>query len=158
MRFYKPREPTDSGKLSFVAKLVVDGRINDTTLVAVDTLKVDSHSRVTISKEVKDILPIKPGDTLAFHQDREDSQIILKIQRESRVVDTLKITREGAKDRKDTGLKQTYPFSLFDEIKADLAAPLHHLVDSSERYRPNIVLIDDEEDALMTFQLYLTQY
>lgn len=89
--------------MSFVGRLMAErqsGREDgnyDNSLLAIDLLKIDNRSRIPLTKEVKDILPFKPGDTIAIYQDRMNSDLILKVQRGSVLVDALRITKEGRK-------------------------------------------------------------
>nr|MDP8941459.1 hypothetical protein [Thermoproteota archaeon] len=57
-------------------------------LIAVDTIRVDEHSRLTFTKKVKNIFPILAGDTIVVYQDKYNSkELLFKIQRGSNVVD-----------------------------------------------------------------------
>ena len=50
-------------------------------LIAIDTVKIDEHSRFTFTKRIKKLFPIEPGDIIAVYQDRENGQVILNFQR-----------------------------------------------------------------------------
>lgn len=144
---------------------------DDSSLLAVDTLKIDSHSRITFSKEVREILPIKPGDRIAIYQDRTNNDLILKVQRGSKVVDTLLITRKTADtgdniilrtamqtglNRKTEGkIKQEDSFSLLSKVIEPGELRYDH-EDPQKRYLPSIILIDDEPDILLTFKPLLS--
>jgi CheY-like chemotaxis protein/bifunctional DNA-binding transcriptional regulator/antitoxin component of YhaV-PrlF toxin-antitoxin module len=165
LRFNKPIKAVynDSNALTFVGKLIAekDGdkdKNDDYSLVAIDTLKVDNRSRLTLTKEVKDILPVKPGDILGVYQDKGNSDIILRVQRESRVVDALRITKERtqtASAETERIFVQTDSGRSVDKVR-ELSAPHYYLDDPQKRYLPNIVLIDDDQDILVTFGSFLS--
>jgi CheY-like chemotaxis protein len=146
--------------MSFVGRFMAewqsgreDGNYDD-SLLAIDLLKIDNRSRITLTKEVKDLLPFKPGDTIAIYQDRMNSDLILRVQRGSDLVDALRITKEGAHTVSKKTKIQKDSSRLFDKI-SDLTVP-HYPNDPHRRYFPNIVLIDDDPDILFTFQSYLS--
>ena len=147
--------------MSFVDRLMPerqsgreDGRY-DNSLLAIDLLKIDNRSRITLTKEVKDILPFKAGDTIAVYQDRVNSDLILKVQRGSVLVDALRITKEGAHTFSKKTEIQKDSSNLLDKIN-DLTVPHYYSNDPHRRYFPNIILIDDDPDILLTFQSYLS--
>lgn len=168
MRFNKPVDLIDSHDLSFAGKLVVNGD-DKSSLIAVDTLKIDSHFRITVTKKVRDILPVKPGDSIAVYRDISNSDIILKLQRGSKVVDTLRITQKrtdvddniialqhfGLGRNIKSNINQRDSTNLLDKVK-ELAGSRYHLDDPLKRYFPNIILIDDDPDILLTFQSFLS--
>ena len=147
--------------MSFVGRFMLerqsgreDGRYDD-SLLAIDLLKIDNRSRITLTKEVKDILSFKTGDTIAIYQDIVNSDIILKVQRGSVLVDALRITKESANiDGKKTEIQKDSS-NLLDKI-SEVTAPHYYPNDPHRRYFPNIVLIDDDPDILFTFQSYLS--
>jgi CheY-like chemotaxis protein len=165
LRFNKPIQAVhnDSKDLTFVGELIAekDGdrdKNDDYSLVAIDTLKVDNRSRLTLTKEVKDILPVEPGDILAVYQDKENSDVILRVQRESRVVDALRITKERTKTASAEAERifvQRDSARLVDRVR-ELSASHYYVDDPQKRYLPNIVLIDDDQDLLVTFGSFLS--
>jgi CheY-like chemotaxis protein len=165
LRFNKPIQAVhnDSKDLTFVGELIAekDGdrdKNDDYSLVAIDTLKVDNRSRLTLTKEVKDILSVKPGDKLAVYQDKGNSDIILRVQRESRVVDALRITKERtqtASAETERIFVQRDSGRLVDRVR-ELSASHYYIDDPQKRYLPNIVLIDDDQDLLVTFGSFLS--
>jgi CheY-like chemotaxis protein len=131
-----------------------DGRYDD-SLLAIDLLKIDNRSRMTLTKEVKDILLLKPGDTIAVYKDRVNRDLVLRVQRGSVLVDVLRITKEGAHTYRKKTETQKDSSNLLDKIN-DLSVPHYYSNDPHKRYFPNIVLIDDDPDILVTFQSYLS--
>jgi CheY-like chemotaxis protein len=166
LRFNKPIKPVDtsSNNLSFVGRLKIEGQSGiddggyDKSLLAIDTLKVDNRSRITLTKDVRGILPFKPGDRIAIYQDRTNCDIVLKVQRGSVLIDALRVTKEGVhthnKKTEDVSIQRDFRNSL-DKI-SELTAPRYYSNDPLKRYFPNIVLIDDDSDILLTFQAYLS--
>jgi hypothetical protein len=55
-------------------------------LLAIDTVVVDEHSRLTITKRIKRFLPIETQDVLAFYKDPGSGDIILQVQRSDEIV------------------------------------------------------------------------
>jgi CheY-like chemotaxis protein len=160
LRFNKPIRP-DGSSMSFEDRPIAgrqsereDGRYDD-SLLAIDLLKIDNRSRMTLTKEVKDILPLKPGDTIAVYKDRVNRDLVLRVQRGSVLVDVLRITKEGAHTYRKKTETQKDSSNLLDKIN-DLSVPHYYSNDPHKRYFPNIVLIDDDPDILVTFQSYLS--
>lgn len=55
-------------------------------LLVIDSVMIDEHSRLTVTKRIKKFLPIETGDVLAFYKDPKNNDIVLKVQREDRIV------------------------------------------------------------------------
>lgn len=170
LRFNKPIDLDNSRDMSFIGKLAADEEEN--SLVALDTLKIDSHFRITLSKEVRNILPLMQGDTIAFYQDGEKGDILLKLQRDSKILGTFRITREKtyvngnisatiAGQHPSLGGK-TRSNSIQEESTGTLAkitefaGSRYYVDDPLKRYFPSIILIDDDSDILLTFQTALS--
>ena len=56
-------------------------------LVVIDSIRVDEHIRLTITKRVKDVFPLMAGDTILVSQDRYNKDLLFDIQRHSNIVD-----------------------------------------------------------------------
>ena len=52
-------------------------------LITIDTISVDDHSRLTLTRKLKKVLPILPNDTITVYQDRYNKDLIFSIQHES---------------------------------------------------------------------------
>lgn len=171
MRFNKPVDLNDNHDLSLVGKLVIDG-IAGSSLVAVDTLRIDSLCRITLTKKVRDVLAVKQGDTIALYPDGTNSDLIVKLLRGSKIMETLRIKREKTESEGSTPSTGGQRSSLIRKSKYDtnqiespnsldkvieLSAPLYHQDDPNKRYFPNIVLIDDDPDVSVTFRTYLSK-
>jgi CheY-like chemotaxis protein len=157
LRFYKPVKPIDEdNNLPFISESPDGGYNDDNSLLAVDTLKIDDHSRVTFTKEVRRIFPIRPGDTIAFFHDRKTNEIIIRIQRDSKIVKTLRIISKIEDVTREKSIpNQPGLFGSTDRIK-EIAVSQHYPEDPQKRYLPSVILIDDDPDILFTFQLSLS--
>jgi hypothetical protein len=58
-------------------------------LITIDTISVDDHSRLTLTRKLKKVLPIIPKDTITVYQDRYNKDLIFVIQHESNTTDRL---------------------------------------------------------------------
>lgn len=63
--------------------------------IVVGTIKVDEHSRLTLSKKIKNVFPIYPGDTIVVCQDLINNNLLFKVQRLNEVSDTWIIKRQS---------------------------------------------------------------
>ena len=52
-------------------------------LITIDSISVDEHSRLTLTRKLKKVLPIIPKDTITVYQDRYNKDLIFAIQHES---------------------------------------------------------------------------
>lgn len=52
-------------------------------LVVIDSIRVDEHIRLTITKRVKEVFPLMAGDTILVSQDRYNKDLLFDIQRHS---------------------------------------------------------------------------
>lgn len=57
-------------------------------LLVIDSIRVDEHSRLTVTKRMKDVLPIMAGDTITVFQDRYNKDLLFDIQHQSNTVNT----------------------------------------------------------------------
>ena len=115
-------------------------------LIAIDTLIIDDHSRLTLTRNLKKILPIMPKDTVTVFQDRYNKDIILTIQRENKVIDNLIIRRNYSPDK--TSNKKSLENNQID---------LHTWKEKAEStlHDTNILLVDDESDLLIIYEWFL---
>ena len=83
-------------KLHFNGKRGVIGSNRDTVnnntinqnFLIIDNLKVDDHSRITLTKRIRNIFLIETGDMIEMYQSLENGDIILIIKRRGTVIDT----------------------------------------------------------------------
>ena len=52
---------------------------NINRLITIDTLSVDDHSRLTLTRKIKKVLPLMPKDTITVYQDRYNKDLIVAI-------------------------------------------------------------------------------
>ena len=84
--FIKNRELSENYKRS----------INIDDFFVVGTTKLDEYSRLTISKDIKKVFPISPGDSIIVYQSTlDDNKLLLRMQRFNEVVQTWALTRIG---------------------------------------------------------------
>lgn len=50
-------------------------------LISLDTLKIDSNFRITLTKKIRELLRVESGDTMAFFVDTYNDNLICRIQR-----------------------------------------------------------------------------
>ena len=67
-------------------------------LITIDTINVDDYSRLTLTRNLKKVLPIKPKDTITVYQDRYNKDLIFAIQHhESNTTDSFIIQTKSSK-------------------------------------------------------------
>ncbi len=64
-------------------------------LTVLDTVKIDDHSRMPLTKRIREIYPIKVNDIIIFYKDNMDKydKLILEVQREGRIIDNWVLKR-----------------------------------------------------------------
>ena len=66
-------------------------------LITIDTINVDDHSRLTLTRKLKKVLPIIPKDTITVYQDRYNKDLIFAIQHnESNTTDSFIIKTKSS--------------------------------------------------------------
>lgn len=130
-------------------------------LVVIDSIRVDEHIRLTITKRVKDVFPLMAGDTILVSQDRYNMDLLFDIQRHSNIVDAWIVRRRNLtnianKTKSRTSVK-TYQDQLGEIIKSKVEnVSTNHHETKGNNNDPNILLIDDEEDLLTVYKLFLS--
>ena len=157
-----------------ISSSIKDISINNDQLNPIDILTVDKFSRLTLTKKFKKILPLHPEDKILVYQDIFNKNIVLKIQQEEKVVDNWIVIKSKDNSNMSTvgnydsnsssinecingndNLANNYKeadnsFKTFREIyKYNLG------ITENTHYNTSILLIDDEQDLLMTFELFL---
>jgi CheY-like chemotaxis protein len=121
-------------------------------LITVDSISVDEHSRLTLTRKLKKVLPIIPKDTITVYQDRYNKDLIFAIQHEStNTTDSFIIktktsnnnTFHDTKTIEKTQQEETIILNQYGKKKDTL----HDI---------NILIVDDEVDLLKTFESFLT--
>ena len=114
--------------------------------IAIDTLTIDDHSRLTITRNLKKVLPIMPKDKIAVFQDRYNKDLVFSIQRENKIVDNLTIRRNYSRNRVDNNKRLENNQIELHAGKEKSRDTLHDV---------NILIVDDESDALKVYQCIL---
>ena len=140
-------------------------------LIAIDTIRVDDHVRLTLTRKVRHVFPISAGDTLVVYQDKYNSdELLFKIQRDKDIVDNWVVKRKYVggmnKNKVDSGVDDvTMTTSMLAtsmlEINTDKTCEnlndANNSVYAGTRNRlARILLIDDEEDVLYSFKSVLS--
>ncbi len=111
-------------------------------LTVLDTIKIDDHSRLTFTKRIREIYPIKVNDIIIVYKDNMDkyNKLIFEVQRGSRIIDTWVLKRNlfDFKNNVNSNFKNN------DTNK--------HMESHINKNPINILLIEDEEDLLLTFE------
>jgi CheY-like chemotaxis protein len=121
-----------------------DNILLENRLTVLDTIKIDDHLRLTLTKRIREIFLVKEGDILTFNKDNmdKDNKLIIKVQREDTIIDTWILKRDTYKSNTYWKLKNT------DKKRHD---KLHN-----HKNFMNILLVEDEEDLLFTYDKVLS--
>jgi CheY-like chemotaxis protein len=142
---YLPSQSFDGDRTSF----------DSNRLIAVDTIRVDEHSRLTFTKKVKNVFPIVVGDTIVVYQDKYNrKELLFKIQRGNNIVDNWIVKRKDV-DGIDKNPSQAYKINANKKIAYDDNATTY--LDNQNKI-PSIILIDDEQDILYSFKTILSDH
>ena len=135
-------------------------------LIVIDTIKVDEHSRLTLTKKVKNVFPVFSGDTIVVYQDRYTKDLLFKVQRQKNIVDGWIIRRNSAGrstssviaktgSNRHINSKNTVNNSVLAANQAPWDMVNTKYKNESENKNANILLVDDEEDLLEAFKFFL---
>jgi CheY-like chemotaxis protein len=125
-------------------------------LIAVDTIRVDEHSRLTFTKKVKNVFPIVVGDTIVVYQDKYNSkELLFKIQRGNNIVDNWIVKRKDV-DGIDRNPSQTSKVNAKKKIAYNDSTTTY--LNNKNNKIPSIILIDDEEDIVYSFKTILSDH
>jgi CheY-like chemotaxis protein len=125
-------------------------------LLVIDSIRVDEHSRLTVTKRMKDVLPIMAGDTITVFEDRYNKDLLFDIQHQSNTVNTWVIRKNPITISNIVEGRTTV--KTYQEHLAEIIKNKSENV-SSNYYNDNdakILLIDDEEDLLTVYKLFLS--
>jgi CheY-like chemotaxis protein len=115
-------------------------------LIAIDTIKIDDHSRFTLTKRIKNVFPVQIGDTIAVYQEKKENNLIFKVQRGSNIVGSWIVRRTTLRDNIDNNTLNN-PFYSNNITTGEN--------NTQYKYSSNIMLIDDEKDILLVFKSFL---
>jgi len=116
--------------------------------IVVGTIKVDEHSRLTLSKKIKNVFPIYPGDTIVVCQDLINNNLLFKVQRLNEVSDTWIIKRQS-----DDAVSSFSSDNNNNAISYDKTVSTNNYYDDenvqqSVEHTFNIMIVDDNSDIL----------
>jgi CheY-like chemotaxis protein len=121
---------------------------DNSKVISIDTITLDRHSRLTLTKRVKDVFPIEPGDKIAVYQNtgKISNELIFEVQRRNSIVDVWVMKRN------------TIGVSTTDYKPTITSNPQqgYHLDHDKNRRYSNIMIIDDEPDLLVAFKSILS--
>jgi CheY-like chemotaxis protein len=125
-------------------------------LNVVDAIPLDKHSRLTITKKVKNVFPIVAGDIIVIYQDKYNSkELLFKIQRGSDIVDNWIVKRKDV-DGIDKNPSQASKVNAKKKITCYDDYNTNYLTKNDNEEIPNIILVDDEPDILYIFKTILS--
>ena len=158
---------------------------NDNSINLIDILEIDKYPRLTLTKKVKKLLSLNTGDKIIVYQEKGDKnnndnnkKIILKIQHKNKI----DAATTAAKDHLqfingynfvsyyDNGIDKVETNSVLEfdddninnsikekkiQRKENENQHLHLFENEDIHYQTPIILIDDEPDLLLTFDIIL---
>lgn len=152
----------NASNLTNSTTVFAEGLIHDNRIIAIDTIKLDEHSRLTLTKNVKDVFPIEPGDKIAVYQkiqkNKSANELIFKIQREGNtIVDTWTVKRNISISDIQVPNNGTL-------IKINQKEPDNNDNNDNQEQKNSIskvnnnkiMLVDDEADLLAVFKTILS--
>jgi CheY-like chemotaxis protein len=123
-----------------------DNNYTHDRLTILDTIKVDDHSRITFTKRIRDIFPIKEGDIIAVYNDNmgnKHDKLVFKIQRDGILIDTFILKRDDFTSNK----------SIEENLRGNNINNKVHPHVSSRSI--SVLVVDDEEDVLLALNVAL---
>jgi CheY-like chemotaxis protein len=135
-------------------------------LIAIDTIKMDENSRLTFTKKVKGVFPIRSGDTIGVYQDKyNNDELTFKIQRGNSIIDNWIVKRKhvGGLDNKkviDSNLTSATSVSkgFIDKVSTVSSDVNPSIYGDTQNKLANILLVDDEQDVLYSFKAVLSSH
>jgi CheY-like chemotaxis protein len=154
----------------------IDSSFDNNRLTSIDVISLDKQSRVTLTKNIKKIIPLEPSDKIAVYQDRYNKNIILKVQKQEEknridnwVLIIKKVNEHGFSNKKKRDLLPSKT-SFIDKAKDVVGESKSHVSPSPPSsyvdrytslykqdtlYSTPILLVDDEPDLLFNFDMIL---
>ncbi len=135
--------------------------LNNNRLINIDAITVDKNSRITLTKKVKHVFPLMPGDMVVLYQDRYNKNLIIDIQQQDKVVDRWTITRDNnvnnIRNSNNAGKNKTRLESEHNPRTVSLGANKDETNFKSDidLHSVPILLVDDEKDSLTLFKTIL---
>jgi CheY-like chemotaxis protein len=120
-------------------------------LTTIDTISVDEHSRLTLTRKLKKVLPIIPKDTITVYQDRYTKDLIFAIQHES-----INTTDSFIIKTKTNNNNVFHNIKTIEKNQQEEESILSQYVNKKDTLHDiNILIVDDEVDLLKTFKYFL---
>jgi CheY-like chemotaxis protein len=145
LRFYEKKTTNLDSFSSF---------FNINRLIAIDTLSVDDHSRLTLTKKIKKVLPIMPKDTITVYQDRYNKDLIVAIQHESNTIDSFIIKTKSSRSSTNV-FYNTKTIEKKEQQEEGISNQQPIIKKKDTIHDINILIVDDEEDLLQVFEYFL---
>ena len=125
-------------------------------LITIDTTSVDDHSRLTLTRKIKKVLPVMPKDTITVYQDRYNKDLIVVIQHdESNTTDSFIIKTKSINSRTNA----FHNNKAIEEKKQQQQEIIsnHQQITKKKNtvHDINILIVDDDEDLLKVFEYFL---
>ena len=158
---------------------------NDNSINLIDILEIDKYSRLTLTKKVKKLLSLNTGDKIIVYQEKgdknnndNDKKIILKIQHKNKIDAATTAAKHHFQfingynfvSYYDNGIDKVETNSVLEfdddninnsikekkiQRKENENQHLHLFENEDIHYQTPIILIDDEPDLLLTFDIIL---
>jgi CheY-like chemotaxis protein len=177
LRFNAKNKQETSTTKSSIANILIDKE----RLSPIDVLTIDKNSRLTLTKKVKKIIPLNTNNKIIVFQDTLTKNILLKVQHEETIIDSWILTKSNdnanninsssssnsSKIKTDNirGLGGTIDDHYVNEIEdneeynfnIDNRRDSHYNTIHKQKtlYNIPILLVDDENDLLTSFNLLL---
>ena len=129
-------------------------------LIAIDTLNIDQYSRLTLTNKVKNVLNIEAQDKIAVYQNTYNpDELLFRIQRCGGLVDNWKLKRKrmGLAYNEKKSSAPSIVASILDGKGTDSGGSNALYGFHNKNEIRNIILIDDEQDVLYSFQMILSE-
>jgi CheY-like chemotaxis protein len=121
-------------------------------LITIDTISVDEHSRLTLTRKLKKVLPVIPKDTITVYQDRYNNDLIFAIQHESTNTTDSFIIK--TKTNHNNAFHNTKTIEK-NQQEEEVSISNQYVKKKDTLHDINILIVDDEEDLLKTFESFL---
>ena len=153
MHFNKTLEEDQDTDLNNKAHHSFGSSIHYNRLIAVDNVRVDAHSRLTLTRRLKDVFPISARDMIAVYQDIISKELIFKVQHGDNIVDSWLVKRiDSISSNSLIGTSKSGPIDSQSKINPEI----YQQQKSNNDAISNIMLVDDDQDLLSTFKLFLS--
>lgn len=124
-------------------------------LITIDTISVDDHSRLTLTRKLKKVLPIISKDTITVYQDRYNKDLIFAIQHnESNTTDSF-IIKTKSSNNSTNAFHNTKKIEKNQQQSEEESISNQYVKKKDTLYAINILIVDDDEATLEVFEYFL---